>query len=534
MTKTSVRGLFRIGLWEGVALAALLLTALALRLAVSDHPIGLHGGDGYRDYVVADHVLRYGEFPTVGPNNAFLPGLGNSPFYFYLIAAFALVWNDPSFVQACFIGLYLLSIACVFYIARILFGRAPAYIAAGIIAIAPVAVYESAGFIWQPHAMEPFLTASVLALVVGWRARRGAFLIASQLLYVCAIALHMSALGLAPLYVPILYSVARGVGGGASALRLAAWGAGSLVIMFGANIAGAIGKAFSADATIAGYREIGLRGVEWSTFGRFLDAVVGRVLHPFSGAWALALLAAASAVYLRFVPAARIERRAFAALLLAITLQALLNLGALAFTGEVGERYLVPVGWSIAVVVGVLISALFLRKGIVLRLVGVCVLLGMLWGYAGDRNVRAAFGNILEFDRPRARSVEAATDAIVVEIERIRDVEARLDYRFFDFIGYRAGGYNVLSSVFYQSLERRLGMQFMENKPGNWLGGINGQEYVFVFCTKDNLLIGPYGERDCLLKFEEEKPSHFVERSVYNDRYLSVYLARDPLAVSQK
>lgn len=527
------RDLFRLHLWEALGLAAILLVALALRLAVSDHPIGLHGGDGYRDYLIADHALRYGEWPVVGPNNAFLPGLGNSPLYFYLVTLFALVWNDPAFVQLCFIAMYLASVACVFYIARILFDRAPGFIAAGIVAVAPMCVYDAAGFIWQPFAMEPFLTGAVLALVVGWKARSVRVLVASQALYLCAVAFHMSALGLLPVYGPILYVVTRRIGGRRGVIWLAAWGAGASLTIFGASVAMAIGKALSPGATIAGYREIGITAISAEKLRYFVDALTLRVFRPFEGAWPIVAIAAASVAYFKLLVAGRAERRALAAILLAVIVHASFSLAALVFMGEVGSRYLMPIGWALAVATGALVYALFLSRGRALQAAGTFVLAAMLWGYAQSDDMKVALANLGDFARPRSQAMDKATDAVVAEIERVRFDEGRSDYRFFDFDGYRAGDHGVTGTIFWQRLERRIGVPFVKVQ-GGMTSRINVPELMFVFCAKDSAIIGMYAEIDCLRAFGKKRPAYMVEREIYSDRYLSVFLASDPLLVGRK
>lgn len=84
--------------------------------------------DYYRDFLVANHIVRYGEIPLTGPDNKFGSTL-SSPFYFYFLAMFLLINDNIVFLGVINIFLQFFLLILVYFLARNLFGEDVAIIA---------------------------------------------------------------------------------------------------------------------------------------------------------------------------------------------------------------------------------------------------------------------------------------------------------------------------------------------------------------------------------------------------------------------
>lgn len=180
---------------------AILAISFFVRLQMLDFPLSnaFVWGDGTRDYLVANHILKYGEFPLLGPINLLQDvGIRNSPLYFYLLALMLIPTNHILVLGFINIILQLLVIVLIYLIGQKLFGQKTAVIASALFSFNPEVLHQS-DFIWQPNLMHPVALLAFFLLAQG-------HLTGSVLLLSMSITLHNSAFSYIPAFLFVLRS----------------------------------------------------------------------------------------------------------------------------------------------------------------------------------------------------------------------------------------------------------------------------------------------------------------------------------------
>lgn len=186
----------------------ILLLSFLVRLARLDFPLSdiFWWGDGTRDFLVANHILKYGEYPLVGPYNLLYEnGVRNSPLYFYTLALLLIPFNHPitlAFFNICF---QIAVLILIYFIARKIFNSSVALSAMALYSFSSGVIKQS-DYIWQPYLMQPIALLSLYFLIKAYVDknydfnRSYKFFIASLITLCLSTAFHFSAL----VYFPIL------------------------------------------------------------------------------------------------------------------------------------------------------------------------------------------------------------------------------------------------------------------------------------------------------------------------------------------
>lgn len=201
------KNLLKTNFFSITILFLILLLGTLLRLSVFDYP-GPHVLDVQRDILIASHIANQGELTLIGPPNSFFRSLGNSPFYFYLLAIFMTVRNDLMFVGTINLIFQVLSILTVYLLGKEIFGKSTGIIAAFLVSVSNVIVIQ-ASFPYPPHFMPPILYLSLLMLVRAYKTKLFYLLIISVGLFLISGAIHMSAFFLLPLFIVVAYLILR-------------------------------------------------------------------------------------------------------------------------------------------------------------------------------------------------------------------------------------------------------------------------------------------------------------------------------------
>jgi hypothetical protein len=511
--------LFRFSFRDAVLFLSIIGLSLLLRFAATDHTLGFHSADGYMDYMVADHALRFGDWPVQGPYNSFLPDVGNSPFYYYLLILFASIHNSPQFVGLCFLLLQCLCGAGIFFITRILFGRGAAYIALAIEALSFSSIVQSAGFIWQPYVMEPFVIGSFLFYFAGKKAGSLIFLWIGQFLFILSIALHMSVLALLPVYVFLLYREVRDVGGGWKVFGFSISGIFVLSVLFLPSIIDLFNPSFLPH--VGSLKHTGLSG-------GILGAVihVGELLAKNISAgitrsiWSLIMFGTAFAfVYVRKGTLPEIKRNLLLLGILA-AVQVVFCAIVRVYTSGYVERYLAPIEWMLIIATAVLFYEIFFTSKMLSRF-GITFIGIVLFIIATSPFMYPILRNIPRFDHPREKAMEEASAAVVEEAKKIRIDHSYDSYSFFGFLGLYSGGH-VNSYLFWQSVEKALNIKTALDQAGYSV--MLKRPYVFIFCAKRDIET-QYSDEKCLKAARTDTPEFTILKNVYQSEPISVYLA---------
>lgn len=177
-----------------VFVCLLLVVAFLLRLRYFAY---IFGGDIERDYLIAQHIIKFGEFPLSGPWNGILGALRNSPLYFYLIAFFVFIVRDIENLWLVNAFLQTLTILLVYLTSKKIFGEKVAIFSSSLLAFSLIAMIQSAVPL-MPTFMFFFINLCYLFLVKGYLEKSYKYLLLSVFLLAFSIAVHISVLGIVP------------------------------------------------------------------------------------------------------------------------------------------------------------------------------------------------------------------------------------------------------------------------------------------------------------------------------------------------
>lgn len=176
--------------------ALLLFIGFAMRVTTHTYPYGVD--DSNRDYLVAHHIVEYHEYPLTGPFAAVTQSR-NSPSYYYVLAAFALIKDDPIFLRVVSSALQAVTILIVYLLAKKLYGLKTALLASILINFNYYSLIQAV-FIWQPWVMQPFVNLSYLMLLISYQKQNYPYLLASIFFFIFAGSLHTSVFALIPIF----------------------------------------------------------------------------------------------------------------------------------------------------------------------------------------------------------------------------------------------------------------------------------------------------------------------------------------------
>jgi 4-amino-4-deoxy-L-arabinose transferase-like glycosyltransferase len=190
---------------SSVILILILLIGFALRITALQYPF--QKNDARRDYVVASHIIKYQEFPLVGPYNAFTDGK-NSPLYFYLTASFLAVDNSFMFLSFANVILQMITVCLIYALAKRLFGTQTALLSAFLISLNLFALRQSS-YIWQPWVMQPLIILSFLLILISYLKSKYIYLFTGVAIFIFAGAIHNSAYVLSPFVALLIVLILR-------------------------------------------------------------------------------------------------------------------------------------------------------------------------------------------------------------------------------------------------------------------------------------------------------------------------------------
>ncbi len=189
-----------------------------VRLERLDFPLSdiFWWGDGTKDFLVANHILKYGEYPLVGPYNLLYEnGVRNSPLYFYTLALLLMPFNHPitlTFFNICF---QIAVLVLIYFIARKIFNSSIALSAMALYSFSSGVIKQS-DYVWQPYLMQPIALLSLYFLIKAYvdknydLSRSYKFFIASEVTFCLAAAFHLSVLAWFPIFLITGIIILRG------------------------------------------------------------------------------------------------------------------------------------------------------------------------------------------------------------------------------------------------------------------------------------------------------------------------------------
>ena len=180
----------------------ILLLSLFVRFYNLDYPLSyiFAWGDGTRDYFIANHIVKYGEIPHLGPYNLLYEiGIYNTPVYFYLLSLLLLIYNNVLTLAAINILIQIFGIFLIYLIAKKLFDEKAAILSAILFSFNPEIISQS-DYIWQPHISTPLAYLALLFLIYFYFNRSYKYILVSAMSLAFSFSMHYSSVPWVPLF----------------------------------------------------------------------------------------------------------------------------------------------------------------------------------------------------------------------------------------------------------------------------------------------------------------------------------------------
>ncbi|MGA2910222.1 MAG: glycosyltransferase family 39 protein [Candidatus Microgenomates bacterium] len=181
---------------EAVILGFILLVASICRLYKIDQYMTFLGDEG-RDVIVVRRIFTELHPPLIGPGTS-VGNLYLGPLYYYMMALPLLLANfspvGPA-VQIAILGV--ITVAFVWWVGRIWFGKRAGVIAAGLYAISPTVIYYSRSS-WNPNIMPFFALLCIYSIWKVWNDRKMGWLIILGISFAFVLQSHYLGLLLTP------------------------------------------------------------------------------------------------------------------------------------------------------------------------------------------------------------------------------------------------------------------------------------------------------------------------------------------------
>lgn len=476
----------------------ILLISFLVRIDKVDLPLsfGFAWGDGTRDYLVANHILKYHEFPSIGPYNLlFDSGIYNSPLYFYLLAVLLVPFNHILTLSIVNILLQLMSIALIYLIAKNMFGERVGAVAAIFFSFNPQVLHQS-DFIWQPNLMQPL---ALLALY---------FLIQKHLvsffLLAFAAAVHHSAFSWIPFFLLL------------PGRKYYVWGSLILFFMFVVVYLPSFSKTgFSVINLGAGQMIVG-------SFAEYFANFISN-MREFFGAFGtyqtlmLSLSVVSSLIYfLKFKDQPNSKK-----LTLFVLILFLAPIVGASFFNKVRLHYLILSFGAFSVLAAKVFISLSLRRCIFFRVFFFALLILLFTAnFAFIKQIKKPLSNQMMMDHIVSQTHK--------ELTQIQKEEGFADFSFFQIHSIALTDtpfyYPILDTILLVPLEEKLNQSLSrvsDNAYNHFQ--IGGNKYLLLSCYKFKTKIT---STECLQEFTTQFPKHQILKSIYKGDSIFVYLTR--------
>lgn len=479
-----------------IFLFVILLISFLVRINKVDFPLsfGFAWGDGTRDYLVANHILRYREFPSHGPYNAlFENGIYNSPLYFYLLALMLIPINHVLTLSIVNILLQLLSIVLVYAVAKNLFGVGVGVVAAIFFSLHPQVLHHS-DFMWQPNLMQPI---AYLALY---------FLIQKHLVSFFLLALAADVHHSAFSWIPLFFLQGR---------KYYVWGSLILFFLLVIFYFPIIYKGFAGINLGAGQMIVG-------SFAQYFANFISNI-RQFFGAFEtyqtlmLSLSAVSSLVYfLKFKDQPKSKKLTFFVLMLFLA-----PIIAASFFNKVRLHYLILSFGAFSILAAKIFISFSHRVHIFFRLFFLALLILLFTAnFTFIKQIKEPFSNQLMMDHIAAKAIKILT--------QIQKEEGYKDFSFFQVhsiaLTDTAFYYPILDTILLVPFEEKLNQSLsrVSDNAYNHVQ-IGGNKYLLLSCYKFEAKIT---STECLQEFTSQFPGYEIVKSIFEGFSISVYLTR--------
>lgn len=483
----------------------ILLAAFILRAQRFDFPLSyvFAWGDGTRDYLVADHIIKYRELPLVGPYNLlYESGIRNSPIYFYLLALFLIPFNHILTLSGVNMILQLGVIVLIYLITRKIFDESSALLAAAFFSFNPE-IIKHADFIWQPYLMQPVALLALLLLL-------NKFVVLALVLLILAISIHISAFSWLPTFLMICFYFLKKQNRSwifylgivfASIITLSALYFPPFIFYLNSRVHNLFNLSLPAYSATGYLENLFLNIAQFSKYF-YLDPLPV-MIFLFSGILLVVLSKESHK-----------SKNSFILLLLLF----LSSFAAAAFLNKVRIQYLIPSFVVLTILIAKIISQFHSHLKIALSLSLVIIFSGNL-----------AFIRDAKLPLENQKIIDELTAAVLKKLAEVKIAEGFEEFNFFQIVSFAQDRttfeYPTLGTILLVPLEKKLQRKLAtvsDQSPYNHLQ-INDKKYLVVFCFR---FYEPLNRVSCEIHFQKSYPDYHLTSSFYSNDRMTLFLAK--------
>lgn len=512
-----------------IVFAVILIVATLVRMYFFDYPLAESGGEGSKDYLIARHIIKYGEFPLTGTGMLLSPHL-SSPLYYYFLSLFLLIKDSILFLAGIFVFFQIFTIALVYFITKNI-SHQSALIATLFLAFSAPMVLVSSD-IWPNYVMQLFVNIGFFLLLLSWIKKNYYLLLGALFFATLAFIIHNSAFAVLPFFILlsiyILKHQKRGplhyIGGVSVILATIVLSyAPVFVYMFQRNLLGEILTPFLNN----GARETVFIG-SFSDFFLNITEVATWFSHTFSLSafstyfsslnWNITLPLIVFSTLIYFLQKKSVSKKY-------IGIIALFVLQQFIFISLFNEPriwlYLLPVLILSAILIAEVINSVFSKSAI---LVFFKILFIVIFLQTAMANLHLFSGQ--QMFLKNMHTLASATDALRKEILQIKHNEGFEDVDFFQIRSFRTKNLPVENAVLWVPLEKILERKFTKVE-GEGVGytQLNSDTYIFLACYDQGGAV--YDKTTCKTHFLDAHREYRIrEKEVFSGQGLSIYKAK--------
>ena len=495
---------------QKILLVIVITFAFFYRLIALDYP--LINTEPQRDYLIAQHILTYQDFPKSGPcclfNGSYAPYRHPVAYYYLLAGALAI---NQNFMFLIFVNFFLQIIPVITIF--ILTSRFFSY-STGLLAILFYSfhqeIYKHALFFWQPHLKLPFLYGSFLALFIFYRSNKYWLLVVSTLLFIVSAAIHLSSMAIAPLWFIALFLILRSQKHSVRLLLITVLLAfTSLVILLkGASLEVFKNPMLLIHTSIIDYTQSFLANLQV-----YLSSLYGNgKAISIAGIFLLIL----NCVFLiRYLFGKEQSLRKLYIIFLIIVVVGFIA-GVSLFKAIIWHFYLPPLFGISMIVFAQTIAAQKYRLLKIASILWIILYIGQFFMYYPPE---------IRFFSD-ARNIDQAATALTKEIKYVARQKGYPKTDFFLIQVYAPGVETptIEDLAFWLPLEQKLQRKFIEvNDETSSFKRLNSDDYIYIVCHSFTETINI--SKDCLHPFSKEFPRYKIQRIIYEKEPFTIYEA---------
>lgn len=500
-----------------------------------------------RDYLAANHIIKYHELPLIGPYNSLISSIPHSPISFYFLAIFLKVKEDIFFLGFINILLQTLSIFIVYLIAKKLFDEKTGLIAAVLFSLSN-AVLSLSSEQWIRNWAFPFINLSFLLLVLAYLKNKSILVLISALTFIFASSIHLSNLLLLPTFLLIIFLILK--------KRKASLTTHILFMLFfcfciifllvhpqiwniylNSNKLLTTSQLYEPSFSFGNYLSSLEKNTDLLISLFFSKHVLGRIPQPNLLLFLILTMIIFLPIYFLYSQK-DISKRMYFLLIIGAIMQVLLLLSLM--NNKIHYYSFIPVFSLLIIAISEIVNRIF-AGNTALNLTKILLVLLLLKVFSFDfafiREIEKKFDENI-FSSPNEMSkyadhVGPIISTIEGQLYSIKNQEHYMDMNFFQIKFYREypnEEQNWASrdgAIFWNPLEKDFNTQFvtLSTSPADMYlsySTTNKDDYVFLICRNLN---GESLDKGCIELFTKENPKYSNLSPIYSDPLFSVYLS---------